>query len=137
MNRTLCLGLAILLSGFGVVAHAGEKAAVLDGTSWKVHVEPDAMAKKAGEKEFKDTLTFVDGKVSMSEYKKMGFESAPYTASKSGEKDWTFSSDPWSDSQGTTVWTGNIDGDSVKGKMIWTKKDGSVLTYTFEGHKLE
>jgi len=118
------------------VALAGPKVAVLDGTSWKLDVEPDSMAKDKGEKQFKETLTFADGKVTLSA-PKVGSEASPYSVTKAGEKDMTFTAERVSYGEGSSVWTGTVHGKDVDGKMIWTKNDGSVLTYTFKGSKLD
>jgi len=124
---------AIILS---TVAIAGHEVGVLDGTIWKVEVEPDAMAQTMGEKQFKESLTFAEGNVSLSA-PKVGFEASPYSVTKSGEKDWTFKAERASAGEGSSVWTGTIHDKNVEGKMIWTKSDGSVLTYTFKGNKLD
>ncbi|HYV86256.1 MAG TPA: hypothetical protein VFB49_10110 [Patescibacteria group bacterium] len=119
-----------------MIAYASEKVAALDGTSWKLEVGPDSMAKEKGEKEYKETMTFADGMVSMNEAQKVGFASSHYDVAKSGDKDWTFKTEQGSDSMGQSVWTGTIHEKSVEGKMIMTKKDGAVLTYSFKGSKL-
>jgi len=124
---------AIVLS---TVAIASPKVAVLDGTSWKLDVEPDSMAKDKGEKQFKETLTFADGKVTLSA-PKVGTEASPYSVTKAGEKDMTFTAERVSYGEGTSVWTGTAHGKELDGKMVWTKNDGSVLTYTFKGNKLD
>jgi hypothetical protein len=124
---------AIVLS---TVAMASPKVAVLDGTSWKLDVEPDSMAKDKGEKQFKETLTFADGNVTLSA-PKVGSEASPYSVTKAGEKDMTFTAERVSYGEGSSVWTGTVHGKDVDGKMIWTKNDGSVLTYTFKGNKLD
>ena len=133
--RTLVLlsAVALLLS---TAALAGHDVAVLDGTSWKVDVEPDSMTKKAGEKQFKETLTFADGNLSLSA-PKIGLEASPYTVSKAGEKDWTFKAQRTSAGEGGAVWTGTVHENNLEGKLIWTKNDGTVLTYTFKGNKLD
>jgi hypothetical protein len=134
MRKTVWLvAIALVLC---TVAMAGHQVAVLDGTSWKLEVKPDGMAKDKGEKEFKETLTFTEGNISLSA-PKVGFESSPYSVSKSGEKDWTFKAERASMGEGSSVWTGVVHGDKLEGKLIWTKNDGAVLTYTFEGHKLD
>jgi hypothetical protein len=124
---------AIILS---TVALAGSGVAVLDGTSWKVNVEPDQMAQDKGEKQFNETLTFADGNLSVSA-PKVGFESTPYTVTKAGEKDFTFKATRGGTGEGSSVWTGTIRGNDLEGKMIWTKYDGGVFTYTFKGNKLD
>lgn len=129
--------LVALVFAFGMFAFASEKVAALDGTSWKIEVGPDSMAKQKGEKDYKEVLTFADGMVSMNEGQKVGFASSHYDLAKSGDKDWTFKTAQDSQSVGQTVWTGTIHESSMDGKMIMTKKDGSVLTYTFKGNKLD
>jgi hypothetical protein len=114
---------------------ASPRVAVLDGTSWKLDVEPDKMAQDKGEKEFKETLMFADGSVSLSA-PKVGFESSPYSVLKAGEKDWTFKAERASAGE-TSLWTGTVKGNNVEGKLIYTKNDGAVLTYTFKGNKLD
>ena len=134
MRKTVWLAaLALILSTVAVAEH---KIAVLDGTSWKVDVEPDAMSQEKGEKQFKETMTFADGSVSLSA-PKVGSEASPYTVSKSGEKDFVFKAERASAGEGSSVWTGTVHENNVEGKLIWTKNDGSVLTYTFKGNKLD
>jgi hypothetical protein len=128
--------LAVLGIVLATAAVAGPQVAVLDGTSWKVEVEPDGMAKDKGEKEFKETMTFADGKISLSAAK-VGFEASPYSVTSAGEKDWTFKAERMSAGEGGSVWTGTVHGKNVDGKLVWTKNDGSVLTYTFKGNKLD
>jgi hypothetical protein len=129
--------LAVLVLAFGMFAFASEKVAALDGTSWKIEVGPDAMAKQKGEKDYKEVLTFADGMVSMNEGQKVGFSSSHYDLAKSGDKDWTFKTSQDSQSVGQAVWTGTIHEGNINGKMIMTKNDGAVLTYTFKGNKLD
>jgi len=134
MRKTIWLALAaIVLSS---VAVANPKVAVLDGTSWKIEVEPDSMAKDKGEKQFKETLTFADGNITLSA-PKVGSEASPYSVSKAGEKDFTFKAERSSEGEGNSVWTGTIHEKEVKGKMVLTKNDGAVLTYNFHGSKLD
>jgi len=126
----------VLALSFATVALAGHEVAVLDGTSWKVDVEPDGMAKDKGERQFKETLTFAAGNISLSA-PKVGFEASPYTVSSTTEKEYTFKATRTSSGEGSSVWTGTVRGKDLEGKLIWTKNDGSVLTYTFKGNKLD
>jgi hypothetical protein len=127
------VSLAVMLAGIALADD--DKLSGLDGTSWKVEVKPDAMAKDKGEKEFNETITFADGKLVTNEGPKLGFPSAAYTMSRSGDKDWSFTAEQASDAQGNYVWTGTIHEGDIKGKLVWTKIDGTVLTYTFKGDK--
>jgi len=134
MRKTAWLAVCALI--FSTVALANPKVAVLDGTSWKIEVEPDSMAKDKGEKQFKETLTFADGNITLSN-PKVGSEASPYSTAKAGEKDFSFKAERTSWGEGIAVWTGTIHEKEVKGKMIWTKNDGAVLTYDFHGSKLD
>jgi len=134
MRKTVWLAaFAVLLC---TAAMAAEKVAVLDGTSWKLDVEPDSMAQSKGEKQFKETLTFADGNITVSA-PRVGFEATPYSVTKAGEKDFAFKAERTSAGEGNSVWTGTVHGNNLEGKLIWTKNDGSVLTYTFKGTKLD
>jgi len=124
---------ALLLS---TVAFASPQYAALDGTSWKVDVEPDDMAKGKGEKQFKETLTFAEGNITFSA-PKVGFRASPYSVTKSGEKDYTFKAERTSADEGSSVWTGVVHDKNLEGKLVWTRTDGAVLTYTFKGGKLD
>ena len=128
-------GLAVLAIILCSMAFATPQLAVLDGTSWKVEVKPDSMAKDKAEQEFKETLTFADGGVTLSAAK-VGGDPAPYTVSKAGEKDLTFTAERKSAGEGSSTWTGTVHGDDVEGTLVWIKNDGAVLTYTFKGSKL-
>ena len=77
-------------------------------SSFKVEVSPDGMARTRARKDFHDTLTFADGTLVTSEGPKLGFQSAPYTMSRSGDKDWNFTAEQASDAQGNYVWSGTV-----------------------------
>ena len=134
--RMVFLSMAAFAALFSTMVMAGHEVAVLDGTSWKVEVKPDSMAKDKGEKEFDETLTFAGGNVAMSA-PKVGFEAAPYSVTKSGDKDVTFKAERSSAGEGSSVLTGLVHEKHLEGKLIWTKNDGTVLTYTFKGRKLD
>lgn len=134
MNKFAGLAASALL--LSTVALASSAVAVLDGTSWKLDVKPDSMTKDKNEKDYNETLTFADGNVTLSA-PKVGDSATPYTVTKSGEKDLTFKAERSSAGEGQSVWTGTVHGKDISGKLIWTKNDGSVFTYTFKGNKLD
>jgi hypothetical protein len=136
MRSTLAWIVGLALLG-GTMAWAGDDTHRLDGTSWKVEVNPDGMAKEKGEKDFHETLTFGDGKLMTVEGPKLGFETVPYRLSRSGDNDWSFVAEQMSGAQGKYVWAGTVHEGDVRGKLVWTKRDGSVVTYTFKGDKKE
>lgn len=129
-------GLTVLAIALSTLVVASPQVAVLDGTGWKVDVHPDATTKDKGEKEFKETLTFADGKVSFMA-PRVGTGASEYSATKAGEKDVTFKTERAGIDEGSYIWTGTVRGKELDGKLIWTKHDGSIYTYTFKGNKLD
>jgi hypothetical protein len=126
------VALAILCAG---TVWAVPTLLALDGTSWRVDVNPDAQAKDKGEQDFSETITFADGKLVTNEGVNLGFGSASYTVSRSGEKDWNFTAEQTSSTQGKYVWSGTIHGGDIRGKLVWTKSDNTRWTYSFKGDK--
>lgn len=129
--------LVVFALAFGMTAFGSEKVAALDGTSWKIDVDPDSMAKKKGEKAYNEVITFADGFASMTEGQKVGFASSAYEVTKSGEKNWTFKTEQVSESTAKTVWTGTIHEKNIEGKLIMTKNGGNILIYKFKGNQLD
>jgi hypothetical protein len=134
MNKFALLAASALV--LSTVAMANPEVAVLDGTSWKLDVKPDKMTKDKNEKDYNETLTFADGNITLGAPKVSG-SASPYSVTKSGEKDVTFTAERNSSGEGNSVWTGTVHGKDIAGKMIWTKNDGSVFTYSFKGNKLD
>ena len=116
---------------------AGMPGTPLDGSTFNVNVRPDKAAAAKGEKAFDDTIVFAGGKVEMTECVKYGFAASKYTAAKKAEGRWAFTTEQSSDPSGKSVWHGVIEGSAVKGTLVWTKKDGTVLHYSFDGKKAE
>ena len=137
-NRlALLLILAMVLSLVGAPARAAGKskasakpAAPPEAGSWKVKVIPDADAAAKGEKESDDTLVLKNGKFHSPACDPYGFLPAPYRVEGS-----TWISDTESKTDGKIHWHGEASGDSMTGRMVWTKPDGSVLNYTFSGSR--
>ena len=110
--------------------------APLEGSKWSVTITPDAAAAKQGEKPSKDTLIFKAGKLTSTACVKYGFTASPYTAAAAQTGTvWSFNTEQTSSKEGKISWMGEVSGNSVKGTMSWTKKNGSVLNYTFQGKK--
>jgi hypothetical protein len=124
------LAIVVLAAGTSL---AGHKKDTVDGTSWTVEVHADQAAKEKGERDFNETIIFADGMMTTTKSKTMGFESTPYKATRSGEGKWDFTAEQVSKDQGRFVWTGTIHGDDAEGKLVWTKPDNSIITYTFDG----
>ncbi len=126
------VGVGIVMCAVMGTLNAAAASSGLEGTTWKVRVIPDQAAAKQGEKPFNDALIFQDGKVTMSACVKSGFAASAYTASSSN-KGWDFKTQQASKKAGQTVWTATITGHTIKGAMVWTKNNGTVLHYAVEG----
>jgi len=98
--------------------------------TWKVKVTPDADAAAKGEKQTEDTLMIEQGILRSTTWDAYGFPPSPYTLQGT-----TFTADPLSRQAGKIHWSGIVTGDAVAGRMVWTRKDGSVLNYTFSGSR--
>ena len=96
--------------------------------TWKVKVVPDAEAAAKGESEFDDTLILGKGKFKSTACVPYGFGEVPYHTEAG-----TVMAEMSSAKEGSNHWHAEISGDSISGKMTWTKSDGTVLHYSFTG----
>ena len=117
----------------GIVAAPGARADFAG--KWTVTVEPDEDARKAGEKTFEDTLVFEGGKFTSEACKKHGFGPVEYEEDTRRFGPAKFTAEPSSDKEGKAKWTGMVTAAEISGDMVWTKKDGTVLRYSFKGEK--
>jgi hypothetical protein len=104
----------------------------LDGSSWKVKVRPDAAARAAGEKDFDDRLIFAGGELRSTACEPNGFAASAYAVETETEG-LAFETRQESPKEGTSLWRGQVRGERIHGTMRWTKPDGSVLSYAFDG----
>jgi hypothetical protein len=112
-------------------------AAVLAGTAWRAKLMPDdPEAGKKGHYPFTETLVFAEGKVSMTECNKWGFSPSVFTVARSGDAI-SFAAEQRAGNGGRAAWQAEFKGDTFKGTMVWTRNDGAVLKYIFEGMKVE
>ncbi|HEU4402387.1 MAG TPA: hypothetical protein VFT43_09800 [Candidatus Polarisedimenticolia bacterium] len=96
--------------------------------NWNVKITPDAGAAARGEKASSDTLILKEGFLRLRGGVEQGFGAAPYKLEGN-----VITAQTRSSSEGKIDWTTNWTGDTIAGRMVWTKKDGAVLTYTFSG----
>jgi hypothetical protein len=102
---------------------------------WKVTIDPDEDARKAGEKSYDDTLIFNASQFTSDALKKKNFKPVDYDADTARFGPATFTAEPKSDTDGKMKWTGRIDATQMEGEITWTKKDGTEVHYTFKGEK--
>ena len=99
---------------------------------WSVHMSSDS----GGAKEMDDTLTFSnDGKLTSEQFKKKGFDACTIDEDTRGLQIMSFTANATSEKEGKIKWEGSATGGTIKGTLTWTKKDGSVVTYSYNGEK--
>jgi hypothetical protein len=106
--------------------------AFLDGTQCKVKMVTDKATADKGEKAYDDTLSFADGKFSSSTFQARGFKPASYKGEKE-DIEAEFEVEQTSVTNGVVTWLGEIRGKKFAGRLTWKKKDGTSLSYDFEG----
>lgn len=107
----------------------------LAGSRWDVTLTPDEASAAKGTTPFTDVLIFDNAnKMTSPECMKYGFDAAPFKASHKGEVQ-DFSSTLKSAAEGSSEWTGTVEGDAINGTMVWKKKDGSTVTYKLSGKR--
>jgi hypothetical protein len=105
--------------------------------TWKITITPDEDARKAGEKkDIEDKITLKGSKfVSQRWQKDHKFEPVAYEEDTRRGPIAKFTAKPESKTGGKMEWTGQVTGSVIKGEITWTKKDGTVLKYAYEGEK--
>src|SRR5437762_2631514 len=108
MIRSRRIFLAILICGLSVLVICPRGIAAGVEGKWKVKVEPDEDARKAGEKEYNDTLTITANKFISEACKKHGFGETNYDEDTRRFGPATFTAEATSDKEGKAKWTGTV-----------------------------
>src|SRR5436309_577530 len=135
LTRRSFLSLALFICGallLGSIPRAF--AAGVEG-KFMVKVEPDEDTRKAGEKDYEDTLTITTAKFVSEACKKHGFGETTYDEDSRRFGPATFVAEATSEKEGKAKWSGTVTVNEISGEMTWTKKDGTQLHYTFKGSK--
>ena len=107
------------------IAHADNS---LDGKTFSVKVSENNKDGEATD----DELVFKDGTFFSTDCEQYGFSPAPYESQTQGNIT-MFGSLLESEKEGKAYWEGKIEGDGVKGRMVWQKKGQDQIVYKFEG----
>ena len=105
-----------------------------EGTKWNVVMTPDPSA-PGNAKEFNDTIIFKGGMFRSTECEKKGFKPVQYDENVTRMGPATFTAEPESPKEGKAKWTGTVTANMITGEMVWTKKDGTEMHYTFKGER--
>lgn len=125
----------LLLCTIAVPCMAMMLADGLQDTKWKIKVTPDEDARGSGGKEFDDVLIFKGPNFTSQALAKQGFKPVVYDDDTRRFGPASFTATPESDKGDKAKWTGTVTATAIKGELVWTKKDGKVLSYTYTGER--
>ncbi len=129
MKTRILLLAGLMLLSLMQFAHAKDP---FEGTSWKIKLTP---TEDQSVKSFDETLKFKGSQLTCVELKKKGFEPANYEDDSTRMGLGGFKAELKSDTEGTVKWTGTVAATEIKGDMAWTKKDGTVVNYSYTGER--
>ncbi len=102
--------------------------------NWKVRLNPDEDARRAGGRAFDDTLTFKAAKFESAFFKARGFKPAEYEQDTRGISTAKFTVHAGNDKGETATWEGSITSSDMSGSLVWTK-DGEKQNFVFQGSR--
>ena len=103
---------------------------------WIIDATPDDDARQNQAHDFHDTLVFKANSFSSEFLKKHGFGDVPYDEDTrpGGVGGFKVAQISKTD-EGKAKWEGFVAATEISGTLIWTKKDGTALNYSFRGSK--
>ena len=102
---------------------------------WNVKAMPDPQASNDGGRPFDDVLSFKNGTFTSQMLSRKGFKPGQYDEDTRRFGPATFSANLSSDSGESAKWTGTVAATSITGDLVWTKKDGTVLNFSYSGQR--
>jgi hypothetical protein len=124
------LVLAAVLSSL-VMAYRSLGSVILDGSSWKVRIR----AKSLFALPKRDRLVFERGRFTSSRYLSSGYLPSGYAAHDGAEGASAFTASLIREDGSTVDWVGEVDGDRMKGTVVWQKVGGKERRYSFKGRR--
>ena len=128
VSKLLLFVLAVFLIAIYAELNTAYADNALDGKTYSVKL---SYKDKDGEPT-DDELIFKDGTFFSTDCKQYGFKPAPYETETQGDIT-MFGSLLESEKEGKAYWEGRIEGDSIKGRLVWVKKGQDQEVYKFEG----
>jgi hypothetical protein len=129
MKQTLFMFGVVGLMGFVAI---NCWAGALDGTRAKVRVVPSETPAGNNDKGFDDTLSFANGKFTSTAFQAKGFQPGVYNGERE-QNEAEFEVEQTNEVGEVVNWLGNIRGDHVGGHVHWAKKNGTKVSYYFNG----
>ena len=137
LNRNSYSGLLIiiifLLTGFVFSCSATDTTGpLLDGKSFTVITSPNGNPAES----MLEKITFENGRCDNNNCHLWGFGDGNYSATAMGDSI-IFNATTTSTKEGTMVWNGTVKGETLSGKMTWSKQGQDNLEYTFSSKNIE
>jgi len=117
------------LAASGALAPPSSIGAPLDGEVYEVRIS------ETGKDPIVDRLIFLNGSFESVECFQYGFGKTAYTTNLMGDAV-IFEARTASPGEGTTSWTGVVQGSAIEGSMTWELEGKGGVTYTFAGSLL-
>ena len=114
---------------FSIVGSVALGAPPLDGTQWRVEITP----KDSEIPHDIDRLRFENGKFTSVIFERKGFLTVPYTLTGKVGGPNAWEAGQKSDTNGELSWHGELQGDAMKGTLVWKQPDGTVINHSFIG----
>src|SRR6266478_5645797 len=106
----------VIISVITLATACHRHGGVLDGTHWKIRVTPEKASAEKGEKEYDDTLAFVDNKFASSALKPKGFKPSLYRGEME-ENEAEFEIEQVSEINGVANWLGEVRSNHISGAL--------------------
>jgi hypothetical protein len=110
------------------------RAAMLDGTKWKVKVVPDKATAEKGGKTFNDELIFANGEFTSRALLRNAFKSSKYKV-ETEPGAIGFEVEQFRATNDVAIWIGDTRGTNIIGGLQWKKKVHGDFIYEFTGTK--
>jgi hypothetical protein len=135
MRKEMAILVCLLIGSLAAGPRVIKLADPLQGT-WAINLTPNGTdANIRGVKAFPETLTFTAYMFSTKTLADHGFGPVQYDEDTRAFGPATFKCTQTSDKEGKIVWQGMTTGQDITGTIVWTKADGTVVHYDYQGNK--
>jgi hypothetical protein len=108
-------------------------ASPLEETRWRVEITP----KGSEIPHHIDRLRFENGKFTSVIFERKGFLTVPYTPTGKVGGPIAWEARQKSDTDGDLSWHGEVQGDAMKGTLVWKQPNGTVINHSFIGSRVK
>ena len=127
MNSVIRLFVAVVVVlGVGVTVFA---ASSLEKSKWRVELKVEG----EGAPRYIDRLTFEDKNFTSVIFERKKFLTSSYTSNSKEDNGLTWEAKQKSETDGELVWKGELQGDTMTGKLDWKQPDGKTVQFAMYG----